>query len=259
MYATSGLPGIEYLVGDDEMIRPDEIAHFSEEVLCLPVSYLTFTVDYPVPPVTPPPCMSQGYFTYGSLVTQYKITPQVFDAWSEILRAVVDARLLLANSTLKSPHNRRYVLEQFQRRDVDPSRVTLLGPADHATYLRYYDQIDLALDAFPYNGGTTTMEAIWQGVPVLTFDGDRWISRTSQTLLRRSHLGQFVATDVDDMIARGIHWGSRAEAWPELAEMRVRMREELAKSSACDTPALARGMEQLYKQIWLRATNHRGL
>ena len=97
------------------------------------------------------------------------------------------------------------------------------------------------------------MEAMWQGVPVLTFDGDRWISRTSQTLLRRCHLGEFVANDVEDMIERGVHWGNSNEAHAELARLRSEMRDKLADSSACDTPALASSMEQLYTDVWKRA------
>jgi predicted O-linked N-acetylglucosamine transferase (SPINDLY family) len=180
------------------------------------------------------------------------------DAWSEILRGVPDSRLILANRTLKSPHNRAYVLDQFERRGVHRERIELHGPAEHAKYLRHYDRIDLALDAFPYNGGTTTMEAMWQGVPVLTFDGDRWVSRTSQTLLRRCHLGEFVGNDVADMVRRGIHWGNSVEAHQELARLRGEMRQQLAASSACDTPALARGMEALYEQVWRRAQHHNG-
>ena len=253
MYASSGLPGIEYLIGDDEMFRPHEVEHFSETILSLPVSYLTFTVDYPVPDVAPQPCVSAGHFTFGSLVTQYKITAQVMDAWCEIMQRVPKSRLILANRTLKSPNNRDYVWNQFERRGIARERVEIHGPSDHATYLKHYDRIDLALDAFPYNGGTTTMEAMWQGVPVLTFDGDRWISRTSQTLLRRCHLGPFVGNDVADMIERGVYWGSSPEAHAELARMRRDMRDELIRSSACDTPALARGMEEIYSDIWQRA------
>ena len=248
MYATSGLPGIDYLIGDNEMIKPGEEAFYTERLVRLPVSYFTFSVDYPVPPIVPPPCIERGFFTFGSLVPQYKITPQVMDAWCEILRRTKDSRLLLANHALKSRQNCACVLEQFRRRDVDAGRLTLLGPSEHFTYLRHYDNMDMALDAFPYNGGTTTIEAIWQGVPVLTFDGDRWISRTSQTMLRRSHLGSFVANDVSHMIERGTHWASHPDAPQRLAELRRNMREKLSVSSACDTAGLARAMERFYKQ-----------
>jgi protein O-GlcNAc transferase len=254
MYATSGLPGLDYLVGDDEMIKPGEEAFYTERLVRLPLSYLTFRVDYPVPPVVAPPCVERGYVTFGSLVAQYKVTPQVLDAWCEILRRAENARLLLANQALKSLQNRAYVLEQFQRRGVNPERLTLHGPADHFTYLKHYDGMDIALDAFPYNGGTTTIEAVWQGVPVLTFDGDRWVSRTSQTLLRRSHLGEFVARDVNDMVERAVHWASQPDTPQRLAALRGDMRQKLSVSAACDTAGLARAMEQFYNDATGRVT-----
>ena len=100
-------------------------------------------------------------------MSQYKITPGVLDAWAEILRGTQGTSLLLANTALKSRCNRDFVLDQFSRRGVGPERLELFGPAPHLEFLGHYDRIDVALDAFPYNGGTTTMEAIWQGVPAM--------------------------------------------------------------------------------------------
>lgn len=247
MYATSGLPGFDYVIGDTEVVRPEEQAHFSETIIRLPVSYLTFEVTYPVPPVAPAPCNRNGYVTFGSLVSQYKITPQVLDTWSEIVKGSRQARLILANSELKSAENRQYVLDQFARRGVAPDRIVLYGPADHFTYLRYYDQIDLALDSFPYNGGTTTTEAIWQGVPVLTFDGDRWASRTSQTILRHAHLGSFVANDAEAMIDLAVGWANDPKAAERLQALRTNMRQSLQASPVCDAEAFARQMERAYR------------
>jgi predicted O-linked N-acetylglucosamine transferase (SPINDLY family) len=121
---------------------------------------------------------------------------------------------------LKSLQNREYVRQQFARRGVSADRLQLLGPADHYAYLQYYDQIDVALDAFPYNGGTTTMEALWQGVPVLTFSGDRWASRTSASLIRHTHLDRFVAASADRTVQQAIQLATsrRSPAW--LAELR---------------------------------------
>jgi predicted O-linked N-acetylglucosamine transferase (SPINDLY family) len=249
MYATSGLPGIDYLVGDDQVVRPDEEAFFTEKIVRLPLSYLTFQVDHPVPPVVPPPCLQHGSLTFGSLVAQYKITPAVLDAWADILRRTNRTRLLLANTALKSLHNRRYVAWQFTRRGVAPERLVLCGPADHVAFLKYYDRIDVALDAFPYNGGTTTMEAMWQGVPVLTFDGDRWASRTSHTLLHRTHLAEFVADDVRQMVELAISLARSPDTPLRLSDLRQQMRSRLQASSACDTPALARSMERFCRAV----------
>jgi predicted O-linked N-acetylglucosamine transferase (SPINDLY family) len=160
----------------------------------------------------------------------------------------------VANAALKSIWNREYLSDQFARRGVDRGRLALQGPADHFAFLEYYDRIDVALDAFPYNGGTTTMEAIWQGVPVLTFDGDRWASRTSQSLLRRTHLAEFVTKDIPSMIDFAIRLAHDPAAPARLNEMRRQMRERLQESSACDTRALAKNMERLYHTVWTRQT-----
>lgn len=248
-YATTGLPGIEYIVGDNEVVRTEEYGLFSETVLTLPLSYLTFEVGHPAPPVAPPPCIKNAGLTFGSLVTQYKITSPVLNAWAEILLEAPTSRLLLAGTFLKQPENRNYVLAQFAARGISAERLQLLGPAEHYKYLQYYDQIDVALDAFPYNGGTTTMEAMWQGVPVLTFDGDRWASRTSQSLIRRTPWSGDVAADVGGYVDQAIALANSAATPDRLSQRRKTMREELAASSACDAPRLAREMESLYKQV----------
>jgi protein O-GlcNAc transferase len=249
MYATSGLPGLDYLIGDDDVLRPGEEKFYSERVHRLPVSCLTFQVDHPTPPVVPPPCLENGYLTFGSLVSQYKITPLVLDAWATILKRADGARLFLANTALKSIHNRQYLADRFAERGVDADRLILCGPADHLTYLRYYDRIDVALDAFPYNGGTTTMEAIWQGVPVLTCNGDRWAARTSQSLLRRTHLQTFIAAGVQGVIDLAVKMARSPDTAMRLASLRRHMRSALKVSSACDSAALARAMEEFYRGV----------
>ena len=249
MYATSGLPGVDYLIGDDDVLRPGEEEFYSERVHRLPVSYLTFQVDHPTPPVAPPPCLETGYLTFGSLVSQYKITPMVLNAWATILKRVDGARLLLANTALKSLHNRQYVADRFAERGVDTDRLILCGPTDHLTFLKYYDRIDVALDTFPYNGGTTTMEAIWQGVPVLTCDGDRWAARTSRSLLRRTHMQEFIAEGVQGMIELAVRMAQSPDTVTRLATLRRHMRSALEVSSACGTAALARSMEEFYRRV----------
>ena len=249
MYATSGLPGFDYLIGDDEVLKPGEDCFYTEKAHRLAMSCLTFQVDHPVPPVVPPPCLENRFLTFGSLVSQYKITPPVLDAWATILKRADGARLFLANTALKSIHNRQYVADRFAERGVDTDRLILCGPADHLTFQRYYDQIDVALDAFPYNGGTTTMEAIWQGVPVLTCDGDRWAARTSQSLLRRTHLQGFVADGVQRMVELAVGMARSPDTPTQLASLRRHMRSALEVSSACDTSSLARAMEEFYREV----------
>ncbi len=252
-FATSGLPGFDYLVGDEQVVHHGEERFFTEKILRLPMSYLTFEVAHPAPPMVAPPCLQNGYVTFGSLVSQYKITPPVLDVWAEILRRSDGARLLLANTALRSIHNRSYVLERFGERGVNAERLILEGPAEHFSYLEKYNRIDVALDAFPYNGGTTTMEAIWQGVPVLTFAGDRWASRTSLSLLHDTPLDAFAAGDVRSYVDRAVELARDPATSARLAGLRNQMRPSLQGSRGCNVRELARSMEHLYQTVAMRA------
>src|SRR5205814_751671 len=137
-----------------------------------------------VPDVTPPPCLRRGQVTFGCLAPQYKITTQAVEAWSRILHGSPGTRLLVKNKLLGKPDTRRFLEGLFARFGIGRDRLALEGPDEHYTFLARYDAVDLVLDTFPYNGGTTTEEALWQGVPVLAFAGDRWTARISASIVR---------------------------------------------------------------------------
>ncbi len=249
MYATSGMACYDYLVGDDEVITRDEEKFYCEKVVRVAGSYLTFEVGYPVPPVVPPPCLAKGAITFGCLAPQYKITGAAIQVWCRILSDVPGSVLLLRNTALASQGNLSFVLSLFEKYNVSPERLILRGPAPHYRFLQTYDEIDLALDTFPYNGGTTTTEAIWQGVPVVTYWGDRWVSRTSASLLRAANLDQFVGNSLEDYVWLAGRLGNASETPARLAELRCNMRSSLRDSAVCDTTAFTRNMEQLYTQM----------
>ena len=246
MFATTGLFSYDYLIGDDVVIPPVEEQYYCEKILRVAGSYLTFEVDYPVPDVADPPCLSKGAITFGCMASQYKITNQVIEAFSEILHRVPESSLILKNTALASTGARDFVHGLFEQRDVSPSRVRLEGPSDHYRFLQTYAEIDIALDTFPYNGGTTTTEALWQGVPVATFCGNRWASRTSASILRAAGLPELVGETVEDFVALSV---SLAKSPDHLLDLRRNMRSRLRDSPVCDTLSFARNMEQLYTRI----------
>jgi predicted O-linked N-acetylglucosamine transferase (SPINDLY family) len=240
MYATTGMSGFDYLIGDSDVVKANEEEFYSEKLMRVKGSYLTFDVAYPVPPVVAR-FRNEDEFVFGSLASQYKITDQVIEAWSKILRACPHSSLLLKNKQLGLVSAQAHLLARFATHGINSNRLHLEGPEPHFDFLKAYDRIDIALDTFPYNGGTTTTEAIWQGVPVVTFDGDRWASRTSASILRAAGLGEFVASDVDGYINLALRLGF-GEPLPE----RLGLRTRLADSSACDTRSFAVQIEQLY-------------
>lgn len=250
MYATSGMDCFDYLIGDRHVAAAGEEAFYRERVVCLTGCYLTFEVTYPVPEVAPAPCLERGVLTFGCLAPQYKITAEVVAAWSRILEGSPGSRLVLKNVALGSAANRRFVQDLFAQFGVPPERLELDGPAEHFAFLKKYGEIDVALDTFPYNGGTTTMEALWQGVPVLTFYGDRWASRISASLLRNAQLPEFVARDCDGFVAQAIDLARATDTPARLDQLRRSMRERLRQAPACATRAFARDMEQEYLRMW---------
>ncbi len=253
MFATTGMTAFDWLVGDDAVIRPEEEQHYVERIHRLPGSYLAFEVLYPVPEVAAPPVLTTGTFTFGCLGSQYKITDEVLAAWGRILQAATSARLFIKNRTLDDSSNRADLLTRLARHGVTPERVRLEGRSEHFDYLRAYDQVDVALDTFPYNGGTTTTEAIWQGVPVLAFDGDRWAASTSRSLLLAAGLADWVMPDENAYVQRGIELATDPATPALLAVLRAGLRDRLRGSPACDTAGLARAMEAFYLQAAAKA------
>jgi predicted O-linked N-acetylglucosamine transferase (SPINDLY family) len=250
MYATSGMACYDYLIGDDHVIRPEEEEFYTEKVLRLPCCYLTFEVLYPVPDVADPPVRTAGSLTFGCLASQYKITPQVVETWSEILKRSPGTKLFLKNSTLGSEANREFLFRRFSQHGVPRERIELEGPDEHYPFLAAYGRIDVALDTFPYNGGTTTSEALWQGVPVLNFRGDRWAARQSASILSAGGLKEFITDDREDYIERAVALAHAPDTLSRLTELRRDMRSRLTQSSLCNTAALARNMEALYLQMF---------
>jgi predicted O-linked N-acetylglucosamine transferase (SPINDLY family) len=249
MFATSGMRDFDYLIGDHHVIPPEEEVFYSERIVRIPGSYLTFEVTYPVPELAPAPCLRRDALTFGCLAPQYKITPEVVEAWSRILRECPGTRLLLKSVALGRPEAREFVLGLFARSAVSADRLLLEGPADHFAFLGRYADVDLALDTFPYNGGTTTMEALWQGVPVLTFTGDRWAARISASLLREAGLSDFVAADLDAYVARAIAMARDPETPRRLDDLRRGLRDRLRAAPVCDGPGFARDMEERYLEM----------
>jgi predicted O-linked N-acetylglucosamine transferase (SPINDLY family) len=240
------MPGIEWLIGDDVVIYPEEEQFYTEKIVRLKQSYLTFQVGYVTPDIEIP--VDGEPFTFGCLGSAYKITPEVRAAWIRLLSETNGTRLIVRNRILDEESHRNWFLDFFTSEGIDPERVSLLGSAEHEEFLQTYGKIDLALDTFPYNGGTTTMEALWQGVPLICFIGDRWVSRTSATLLNSAGLHDFVGEDEKEYVDIAKKWSSSGQK-DKLRKLRTEMRGRLENSMLCDGVGLARNFEQIVFEI----------
>ena len=250
MYGTTGFPQVDVLIADSAALPVGEECYYTEKIYRVRNSYLPFEVFYETPEVAAPPSLNNGHITFGSLNSAYKLTSQTLRLWSRVLHSVPTARMLVRNAALDHASNRADLLARFADLGIGPDRLSLLGRAEHLEFLRTYDQIDLALDAFPYNGGTTTAEALWQGVPVLTINGERWAGRTSRSILAAAGLADWVAADEPSFVAM-----AAALTQADLAPMRATQRRRIRESPACDVTALCRELEDLYMREAMRQAN----
>ena len=252
LYATSGLPGIEWLIGDEIVIKKQEEEFYTEKIARLKQSYLTFQVGYDTPDIEP--INDDKPFTFGCLGSGYKITPEVRRAWIKLMQKTNGTRLIIRNQLLGEEAHKKWFLDFFLKEGIDPLRIILLGPAEHKEFLQTYGMIDIALDTFPYNGGTTTMEALWQGVPVVCFTGDRWITRTSATILHSADLRDFIGNDEEEYIEIATKW-SEGKMKEKLKVLRSGMREKLQDSTICNGQGLAADFERIIFDILSQQNN----
>jgi protein O-GlcNAc transferase len=248
-YATSGTDAFDYAIADRVVLPSREARFYTERILRVNGSYLAFSASYRVPDVAPPPCMVSRRITFGCLAPNYKLTREVVAAFASILRAVPSARLVLKNRCLAESGNLAAVRARFRREAIADDQLICEGPAEHFEFLKTYGQIDVALDTFPYSGGTTTMEALWQGVPVLTFLGDRWVSRTSSSLLRAAGLNQWVRPSRDSFVRYAIALAKSPDTIANLSALRSTLREKLRATAACDVAGLCGQLESHYQAI----------
>jgi predicted O-linked N-acetylglucosamine transferase (SPINDLY family) len=250
MYATTGIDAFDVTVCDRAALPPHEDRFCSERVVAVEgCSYLTFSVLYPVPDVAPPPALADGRITFGCFCSQYKLTDATLDAHAAILRAVPDARLLIKNRTLGDASSRAALLARFAARGIAAARLSLDGPDEHAAFLAAYARVDIALDSFPYSAGTTAMEALWQGVPLLTCDGDRWAARTARSILLAAGLDDWCARDPAAFVARAIALARAPETPAMLGRLRAGLRARVARSPACDSARLCHELETIWQRL----------
>ncbi len=249
--ATSGLDEMDYWLSDALLHPADTAEQFSEQLYRLPVFYqFPPPEDFPAP--GPPPSTANGFVTFGSFNKPEKINHRVIDLWSQLLRAVPGSRLMLKYRAFWGDGELAATLRaRFADRGIAPERL-VMGGADQSrrSHLALYRQIDIALDPFPFNGATTTFEALAMGVPVIALKGRHFVDRVGAALLAQAGLGELAADGPDDYVARARELAAEGG---RLAGLRAGLRARLMASALCDGPAYAGSVEAAYRHMFNRA------
>ncbi|HUB15748.1 MAG TPA: tetratricopeptide repeat protein [Acetobacteraceae bacterium] len=244
---TSGLSAIDAFLADDVLAPPGAEAVFSEQLLRLPRIPLAYRPPEGMPPVAPLPARASGCVTFGYFGRTVRLNDGVIAAWCRILHAVPGARLILNSAPFAEDAGREDWMARFTAHGIGPDQVVMTCTTPQTRTWEAYGAIDIALDPFPHNAGTTTIEALWQGVPVLTLAGRPTVGRFGAAILHAIGLDDWVTHGVDDYVARAAAAAADLEA---LAELRTALRPRMAASPLLDATGLARSVEGAYRALW---------
>ena len=251
---TTGLTSMDYRLTDkwaDPMGISDKLC--TETLVRLPNGFLCFQPLADSPPVSELPMLENGYITFGSLNNSAKINSDVIKLWIRLLKELPESRLILKSPQLSDASLKQRYLTKFESTGIDPSRIDIYGRIPSTIeHLSIYRNIDLALDPFPYNGTTTTCEALWMGVPVVSLEGHNHAGRVGVSLLTTTGLTEFLAKTDDDYvrICTGL-----AKDPDRLSKLRKNMRERLQETPLLDTKSFAKDIENAYQDMWLSFCN----
>ena len=248
--ATTGMDSVDFRITDAvaDPPGPGDALH-SERLVRLEPVFLCYAGPPDAPEPDPPPCLAAAHITFGSFNNIMKLSPSVVTTWSSVLTAVPGSRLMLKSSSPIDETATEGLLARFAAQGVAPGRVQCVPKSRMlADHYRLYGQIDIALDPFPYNGTTTTCEAMWMGVPVVALMGvaGRHAARVSASLLRAVGLGDLVAADLDEYVAIAVRLAADRDA---LARLRSGMRARLLGSPLMDARATALALENVYREV----------
>lgn len=246
-FDTTGLETMDYLITDPVSTPYDSTQQFVEQLIRMPHTRLCWSPPEFAPAVGELPALKRGYVIFGSFNRPEKITGDVIHVWAKILREIPGASLILKNRNFTHADTRRHFLNVFYQEGIAADRVEMRGASSHEQMLSEYGDIDIVLDPFPYNGGATTCDALWMGVPVITLKGDRMISRQTASLLSSIGVNSFIADDKDGYVNIAIEL---SRSMDRLADMRNQLRQRLASSPVCDSEKFTSDLEHIFRKVW---------
>lgn len=235
-FATTGLAEMDYFVGDPHLSPASEQQRFTETLWNLPETWLCLARPNTSVPVAPSPAIANGFVTFGCLGNLSKLNDQVVALWAEVLRRVPNSKLFLKSKQLGEPRVVAETEGRFAAHGVPADRLVLEGPSSRAAYFEAYDRVDMVLDTFPYPGGTTSVDAMWMGVPVLTLEGDRFLSRLGQSIARNAVQDSWIARDPGDYVERAVALAADIQG---LAATRATLRDRLLRTPLFDAQRFA--------------------
>jgi predicted O-linked N-acetylglucosamine transferase (SPINDLY family) len=246
---TTGVEAIDYLLSDAIESPPGSDAFYTEKLIRMPDDYICYMPPRRVPDVGALPALRNGHITFGCFNNPTKINETVLAQWARILHAVPGSHLFLKGGSFGNTQLRQRTRDILEGHGVSPERIRIEGQSPHYELFQRYNEVDIALDPWPYSGGLTTCEAMLMGVPVITLPGPTFAGRHSATHLVNAGMPELVTNDWDEYLTRAVGLAADLDS---LATIRSHLREILLKSPVCDGRRFARNLANALRAIWQR-------
>jgi protein O-GlcNAc transferase len=244
---TTGMLAMDYRLTDDYADPPGTTEQFhTEKLVRLSRSFFCYLPSDYAPPVCPSPALANGFVTFGSFNNFTKVMPPVLEAWGRILLAVPRSRLILLADM--APSLKSYLISTFEGHGVSAERLELANRRPREGYLELIQQADIALDPFPFNGHTTTCDALWQGVAVVTLSGTTYVSRFGGSGLATLGLGELIAHTADEYVQIAVGLGNDVN---RLRDYRGTLRQRMSGSPLLVFEGFTRNLETAYRKMWV--------
>ncbi len=246
---TTGLSTIDCRLVDHYTDPVGSAETFSSETLLrMPHSYFCYDPIKETPPISPLPALTNGYLTFGSFNNFPKLNDNLLKVWAQLLSTLPTAQLFLKTKPLADPQIKQTLENKFKLLGIDPQRLRLEGiQTSSQAHLQLYQHLDIALDTHPYNGATTTCEALWMGIPVITWVGERSVSRMGLSILSTLGLEHLINYTPKDYIQCA---QTLAQNWDQLSELRATLRSKMQHSPIMQGAQFTQQLETLYRQQW---------
>ncbi|MBM4147289.1 MAG: tetratricopeptide repeat protein [Nitrospira sp.] len=247
--ATTGIAIMDYKIVDHYTDPPGMTEQFySEELVRMPEGFLCYLPDKDSPEIVHLPALSAGHITFGSFNNFAKVTPEIIAFWTDILKAIPGSRMIIKSKGISDEMITDYIIDMFIQKGITADRIELLSwELSIRSHLETYNRIDIGLDTFPYNGTTTTCEALWMGVPVITLSGNTHASRVGMSLLSNIGLPELVAGTPDEYVKIAV---DLARDLNRLQSLRERLRDMMAYSPLMNKTRFIMNLENCYRTMW---------
>ena len=244
---STGIPEIDYLIGDPFVTPENMNGHFTEKIFRLPNIWVCFTApDFDVQ-ISDLPVIKNGYVTFGSFNHLSKINDEVISLWSKILKSIPKSKIFLKTKQLNNSYLKEKIISKFKENGINLNSIILEGSSSRSKLLNSYNKVDIALDPFPYSGGVTSLEAIWMGVPVLTKKGFKFVSRTTESIIHNLGMPDWVANDENEYVKKAIKFSTNLEL---LTEINKSLRQVALESPLFNSTLFAKQLNNAFWEMW---------